>query len=123
MAPPTHGPAEERLFAIEERFWTAGADFYRTNLTPGFLMVFPTLGALDRDSTIEGIAGGRRWSTLQMTERRMTALNETTAILSYHATAQREGDTPYTALVSSVYVEENGEWKLAFHHQTPLATE
>src|SRR5262249_21563557 len=32
----------------------------------------------------------------------------------------RRGDEPeYTALITSAYVREGGEWKLTFHQQTP----
>ena len=32
---------EDVLFALEERFWLGGADYYRGNLADAALMVFP----------------------------------------------------------------------------------
>jgi hypothetical protein len=40
-------------------------------------------------------------------------------VLVYSVVAQREGLEPYSAVVSSTYVRRDGEWKLAFHQQTP----
>lgn len=42
------------------------------------------------------------------------------AILTYRARADRGEDERYRALVSSGYVRRGGEWKMAFHQQTPL---
>jgi hypothetical protein len=33
----------------------------------------------------------------------------------------RDNGEAYEALVSSAYVRRDGQWKMAFHHQTPLA--
>jgi hypothetical protein len=46
------------------------------------------------------------------------------AVLSYEASAKRGASgEAYHALVSSGYVKRGGEWKLAFHQQTPLKIE
>lgn len=41
------------------------------------------------------------------------------ATLIYRVKAQRKGNRPYAALISSTYVNEEG-WKLALHQQTPV---
>ncbi len=38
--------------------------------------------------------------------------------MTYGAVAQRDSQT-YSALMSSVYVRREDEWKLTFHQQTP----
>lgn len=109
------------LIELEERFWTGDADFYRDALTSDFLMMFPGLGTMDREATIAGVAGGQRWQAVRIREPRVTRLGDDAAILSYTAHARRTGDdSAYAALVSSAYVQRDGVWDLAFHHQTPV---
>ena len=51
---------------------------------------------------------------------RSLALSADVAALQYRASARREGDdSPYHALVTSVYVRRDGAWRLALHQQTP----
>lgn len=113
---------KRRLLALEERFWTGGVAFYEENLAADCLMVFPGAGVLTREGIIAGIARGARWRQVEMDDVRLVSLSDRAAILAYRATARREGqEGSYVALVSSAYVEQNGAWKLAFHHQSPIA--
>ncbi|MEX0929945.1 MAG: VOC family protein [Balneolales bacterium] len=108
------------LLSLEEQFWTGDASFYHQHLSDDFQMVFPGVGRLSRGPAIEGIAGGPRWTDVDITNMEAIEPEEGVAIISYEASAQREGEpTRYSALVSSTYIHQNG-WKLAFHHQTPL---
>jgi Domain of unknown function (DUF4440) len=113
-------PRDDDLLALEREFWTGDADFYRRHLSDHAVMVFPEpAGVLTREQVLEAIASGPRWAEVQMEEPRVVSLTSETAILTYKATARREGDTnPYVALVSSVYVNGDGRWKLAFHQHT-----
>ncbi len=108
------------LVRLEERFWRADARFYRENLSENCLMILPGVGVLSREAAIEGIENGPRWAAVDITEARITELAHGAMVLTYRALATREGrGVPYEALVSSAYVERDGGWKLAFHHQTP----
>ena len=40
----------------------------------------------------------------------------------YTATAQREDQPEYHAIMSTTYVLSDDEWLIAFHQQTPLMT-
>jgi hypothetical protein len=48
-------------------------------------------------------------------------LSEDAAVITYKATAKRDGGERYLARASSAYVHDGGVWKLAFHQQTPVA--
>ena len=113
-------PRDDDLLALEREFWTGDADFYRRNLSDHAVMVFPEpAGVMTRDQVLETIGSAPRWAEVQLEEPRVVTLTSETAILTYKATARREGDTtPYVALVSSVYVNGDGRWKLAFHQHT-----
>lgn len=49
----------------------------------------------------------------------MLVLGGETVVVAYRATASR-GEREYTAIVSSTYVREDGDCKLAVHQQTPV---
>ena len=113
-------PPDDDLLTLEREFWKGDADFYRRHLSDHAVMVFPEpAGVLTRDQVIEAIGSAPRWIEVQFEEARVVDLTSETAILTYKATARREGDiTPYVALVSSVYVNGDGRWMLAFHQHT-----
>jgi hypothetical protein len=61
------------------------------------------------------------WAWYRIEEPRALTLGDGAASLSYRATARRDGDADdYRAFITSVYVREAGEWKLALHQQTPI---
>ena len=112
---------EQELLALEERFWTGDADFYRKNLDAECLCVFTDMaGVMTREQVAATIPDGKRWSGLVIEEKGFRRLGEDVALLSYRASAKRPDGEPYRAVVSSGYVRHDGAWKMAFHQQTPL---
>lgn len=59
------------------------------------------------------------WSSYHLHDLRVFQLTPGTGMVVYEATAEREGDPPYSALMSSLYVRRPDGWKLAVHQQTP----
>jgi hypothetical protein len=114
-------PTHAELLALEHQFWKGDAEFYRRQLTERAVMVFPEPpGVLTGDKILEAIASAPRWAEVRIDEPRIVDLTQESALVTYKATARREGDgQDYVALVSSVYVNGDGSWKLAFHQQTP----
>lgn len=113
--------AESLVRTFEEQFWRSDADFYEKHLTDTALMVFPApVGVLDRQAVVASITAAARWDDVAMTNVRTTRPAPNMILLTYAATARRAGDkVDYSALVSSLYVEQDGAWKLAFHQHTP----
>ena len=113
---------EDHLFSLETKFWTEGADYYRRNLAYAAIMVFPEpAGVLVKDEIADSLGGSARWSEVALEEHRLLELNDAAAVVTYKATAKRpDGTKPYVARASSTYVRDRGDWKLAFHQQTPL---
>ena len=125
MAPMNDEQLDRTLLALEEEGWRAlsgnrGADYFRDALTPHSIMVFPGV-VLPKDRALEEIAEAPAWAEFRIEEPRVVRLTEYSAVLTYRATARREGEPEYHALMSSMYVENGGTWKVAFHQQTPLA--
>jgi len=113
---------ESDLWRLEEEFWLGDADFYERTLTSCALMVLPQpAGILDRAATVQSIRSGPRWQNVFFTDQRHAGPNSNTAVLAYTVQADRGStDSAYAAQCSSTYVQINGGWQLALHHQTPI---
>ena len=81
---------EDHLFSLEEQFWIAGADYYQRNLAPAAIMIFPDpAGVLVKDEIASSLAGGARWSEVELEEHRLLELSDSAAVVTYKATARR----------------------------------
>jgi uncharacterized protein DUF4440 len=114
---------EETLIAAEREGWTAlttadGGAYYREHLAANALMAFP-FGVIDRDQAIEAIESAPPWAEFELRDPRVVALTDASGVVVYSVVARRDGEGPYSAVVSSTFVREGGGWKLAFHQQTP----
>jgi hypothetical protein len=116
------GSIADQLLQLEERFWKSDAEFYRERLTADALMVFADpIGVMTKQAIVESISAGPRWHRIEFDDVNHMSLKPDVVLLTYRATAEREGaaEGEYSARVSSVYVECDGSWQLAFHQQTP----
>lgn len=84
------------------------------------LMVFPGL-TLDKRATIRAIAGARPWCWFRLDALRVVEVGDS-AVVTYVATSQREGEDEYRARMSSVYARVDGRWRLVLHQQSPDPT-
>jgi hypothetical protein len=111
---------------LERHGWQAlasggakAASFYRRCLASNFVMLLP--GGLvldDRDRAVAAMSG-TPWDSFEMSDVRVVPLGLACSAVTYRAGAERAG-RQYAALVSSIYVIENGDWRLALHQQTPV---
>jgi len=113
---------QQDLITLEKQFWGGDADFYRRNLDEECLTAFADIAGVRGKEEIAGMVekDRPRWRNLKIDQKGFIALDRDTAILTYEANADRANGEHYHALVSSGYVKRDGEWKLAFHQQTPL---
>jgi hypothetical protein len=114
------------LVEMEHEGWRAlsngtGADFYDRNLTENAVMIFP-MGVLDRAQSIEAMRAAPPWSSFRIDEPQVMSLTAESAILTYRATAQRDGQPEYNALMTTAFVKEDGTWKTALHQHTPIVS-
>lgn len=112
----------EQLITVEREGWDAlvaghGGEYYRQKLTEDALMAFP-FGVLDRDETIAAMESAPPWDSYEMTDQRVVELTGDCGVVVYRVRAQRPGQEPFSAVVSSSFVRENDDWKLAFHQQS-----
>lgn len=117
---------EQTLVDLERAGWEAltkpgaGARFYDEHLADDALMVFG-FGVLDRAQALEAMGAAPPWSWFRIEEPRVLELGDGGAVLTYLATAQREGEAEYSGQTTSVYVRSDGSWKMALHQQTPVS--
>lgn len=114
---------EQELIEVEREGWRAlsssgAGDYYREHLTENAVMAFG-FGVISRDEAIEAMDSAPPWSSFELRAPRVVALTEDSGVVVYSVVACREGQAPYSAVVSSTFVRQDGVWKLAFHQQTP----
>lgn len=112
--------SDSEIWTIEEILWTGGTDAYRRRMAPLCMMVFPGIGVLKGDEVLDALADAPRWSEVVMEGRTLIETDGLT-VLAYTATAQRDGDSPYSAYCSSTWRETPDGWRIVQHQQTPLA--
>lgn len=115
------------LLRIEHQGWGSlcagtGADFYGRIMTKDAVMVLAHGFALDRDAVIASLNDAPTWDRYEITDERLTEIDDSTAILVYRARASR-GEQQFHALMSSVYTRHDGLWRLAHYQQTPVTEE
>jgi ketosteroid isomerase-like protein len=111
---------DNELTELESSFWTGGPDAYRDHTTEDCVMVFgEPVGALGKTQVIDSISQGARWARVKIDDATTTHLAEGVILLIYRADAEQEDGTPYSTMASSIYVQDDGGWKLAFHQQSP----
>ena len=113
----------DELVRLEREGWEAlasgrGGAYYREHLADDALMAF-AFGVMSREDAIAAIEAAPPWSSFEIAEPRAVRLTDDSGVLVYGVTAQRAGDEPYRATISSTFVRRDGAWRLAFHQQTP----
>jgi hypothetical protein len=102
----------EEVDALELRGWEAlagpdGAAFYDDLMADDGVMVFPGV-ILDKAATLRAIAGAAPWQSFELTDLHVIEGTQDSGIVVYRATAQRAGEEPYRALMSSAYARRDG---------------
>lgn len=114
---------EDDLFALEEKFWPGDAAFYRAHLDERCVVAFTEMaGAMTKEQIAGMVKDGQRWRDLKLARKGFYQPTRDVAFITYEASATRDNGAPHKAHVSSGYVDRGGEWKMAFHQQTPLPT-
>lgn len=117
----------QHLIELEQHAWRAlcttreeAKQFYGALLTEDAVMLFPGGTRIEGKEEILESIGAQPWSSFQLDAPQVLSLGESSGIVVYKATAQREGSSAYEALISSAYTFDGKAWKMAFHQQTPV---
>lgn len=116
----------QELLALEREGWDSlcsgdGADFYGRRMTPDAVMVLAHGFALDRDAVIASLDEAPPWHEYAITDERLVAIDDDTAVLVYAGRASRgDGGPPFHALMSTLYTRVDGVWRIGLYQQTPV---
>lgn len=117
----------QNLIELEEQSWQALSSakdeakrFYSSLLTEDAVMLFPGGMRIEEKEKILESLGAQPWASFRLEEPRVLPLSESSGVVVYRIVAQREGSSPYEALISSTYSLREGNWKLVLHQQTPV---
>jgi Domain of unknown function (DUF4440) len=116
----------EDLTAIERTLWENNAEIYEDTYLPGAVLIFPEVGRIDLKTAVEAIrqenAEGRAWAEVQFDDVDVRWLvSDVAALISYKATARWNYESAASQwLCASVYVREEGTWRVGFHQQTAV---
>lgn len=109
------------LMQLEKGFWTEGGDYYRDHVDDECLVAFTEMAGVHSNEEIAGMnPGAGNWKNVKLEEKGCVELSDDAVVLTYEVEAEHKAGRPYKALVSTGYVKRDGEWKMAFHQQTPL---
>jgi hypothetical protein len=111
---------EQSLWELAQKFWLEGPDFHARHLTDDCVLLLPRpTGVLSKDSAIAWVRDTPRWTGVRFGGRRLLRLNDRTILLAYNASAHRRKElTTYRVLASSLYVNRDADWHVAFHQAT-----
>jgi hypothetical protein len=116
------------LLDLERRGWdslcsSTGARFYGELMTDDAIMVLANGAVMDRDAVIASLEHAPPWQGYDIEDVRLVDAGTETAALVYVGTGRRDGDQPaFVGVMSSVYVRQDGRWRLALYQQTPTST-
>jgi hypothetical protein len=123
---PRNATLRQILLSLEEQAWDAltkgtGATFYGRTLAPRALMVFPS-GVMTREQTLAALEVAQPWALYSIEDAQAMGLSKDSALLTYTARAQRRGEAPYVARMTTIFVRagDGSDWQTAFHQQTPI---
>ncbi|WP_375420055.1 DUF4440 domain-containing protein [uncultured Sphingomonas sp.] len=111
---------DDRVWTFEESLWTADAEHYRNSIDAECLMVLPTPPyVLSGEQAVEAVASTPRWSTVEMSDKRVARPEEGMIVVAYQVKASRDGEE-YEAHCTSTYRRRGHEdWQVVQHQQTP----
>lgn len=119
---------EKALLDLERSGWdsvcsSTGAQFYGDLMTDDGVMVLANGVVMDRDAVIASMEHARPWQSYDIDDHRVVAVGPASAAIVYLGTGYRHGDQPaFVGLMSSVYVRQDGRWRLALYQQTAISS-
>lgn len=117
------------LLEREHRGWESlcnntGANFYGSIMTETAVMILAHGFVLDRDGVVASLNEAPPWHSYAINDERLVETGADHAILVYTGRAYKEGNDPaFVALMSTVYVRDEGQWRIALYQQTPIPGE
>jgi Domain of unknown function (DUF4440) len=112
------GALARELLEIERELAAGDGGVYDRHLADGAIVIVPGQ-TLDKAATVTAMDASPGWEEFSIEGERVLPVGDGTALLTYRFHGRR-GASEYEAVLSSAYVREGDDWKLAFHQQTPV---
>jgi hypothetical protein len=113
--------ANHEVWDCERRFWLDSGNFYKEQVAPDAVLVFPIVGIVDRAAGLAWTRKAPRWTQVEFSNRIFSYAAET-AVLAYEAHAEAaKAAHAYYACCSSTYIRVRESWMLVAHQQSALA--
>ncbi|MGL5838397.1 MAG: DUF4440 domain-containing protein [Sphingorhabdus sp.] len=108
-----------RILEFERALWIGKGDVYRKNMSPDCLMVLPEKPYLVRgEDAIKAVENTPRWEQVELNDLQVDRAQEGLIVIAYQAQARR-AEEQYTAwCTSTIWKDENDDWKVIQHQQT-----
>ncbi|MGF2948673.1 nuclear transport factor 2 family protein [Microbacterium alcoholitolerans] len=113
------------LLALEREGWDAlcgstGGAFYGDLMSADAVMILVNGMVLDRDAVAASLGGAPPWDRYELSDARSIPIGAESAALVYRARAERDGEVPFDALMTSVYTRDEDRIRLALYQQTTI---
>ena len=114
---------QAELIAIEYSLWKNEPNVYYQIFVPEAILIFPEVGRIGRSEAVDAIReenkAGRAWAEVNLDDVATLNLGDDTVLLTYRAVARWNYEkVPTTILCSTLYMNREGHWMVAFHQQT-----
>lgn len=114
-------PTAEHVLHLEQGFFTDGSpDYYRRVVDDEAMFVIPGMGRVTKQQCIDIAASSVPWTSETIDHVETVQLADHVLGLTYHVVAEREGQDPYEAWMSSVWRRTDGHWRLVMTQHSPV---
>jgi hypothetical protein len=116
------------LLDLERRGWdslcnSTGSQFYGDVMTDDGVMVLANGAVMNREAVVASLKDAPPWQSYDIEDVRLVEAGDGAAGIVYVGTGYREGDQPaFVGVMSSFYVRQDGQWRLALYQQTPTSS-
>jgi ketosteroid isomerase-like protein len=90
-------------------------------MTDDAVMVMANGAVMDRKAVVDALAQSPAWSRVELQDAQVVPAGDCAASLVYRAKAFRTEDAPpFECVMTSVYADQGGDWRLTLYQQTPV---
>ena len=113
------------LLELENDGWQSlcdgtGGKFYGEIMTAAGHMVLANGAVMTRDEVVESLSEAARWDAFEISNPFLLPLSSEVAALVYTGTGHRHNVEDFSGVMTSTYVLDGSQWKLALYQQTAI---
>ena len=114
----------DELLDMEHAGWASlcngtASEFYGDVMTDEAVMVLANGTVMTRDEVIQALRDAPPWAAYEIDDVRFVSVGHLDCRRVPGNRTPRRGGTSFVGVMTSIYVERDGHWKLALYQQTP----